>query len=105
DAAEMYAGGGAEKVVGKAIGGRRDNVFLVSKVYPHNASLKGIPAACERSLQRLGTDHIDLDLLHWRGQYPLTETVEAFERLRVEGKIGRWGVSNFDVDDLRELYQ
>ncbi|WP_407691976.1 aldo/keto reductase [Pseudomonas tructae] len=105
DSAEMYADGGAEKVVGKAIAGRRDQVFLVSKVYPHNASFKGIPAACERSLKRLGTDHIDLYLLHWRGQYPLGETVEAFERLRSEGKIGRWGVSNFDVDDLRELYQ
>ncbi|UVL54329.1 aldo/keto reductase [Pseudomonas sp. B21-035] len=105
DTAEMYAEGGAETVVGKAIAGRREQVFLVSKVYPHNASLKGIPAACERSLKRLGTEHIDLYLLHWRGQYPLAETVEAFERLRVEGKIGRWGVSNFDVDDLRELYQ
>lgn len=103
DTAEMYGEGGAEKVVGEAIAGRRDDVFLVSKVYPHNASRKGIPQACERSLRRLDTDYIDLYLLHWRGQYPLEETAEAFERLREEGKIGRWGVSNFDVDDLEEL--
>ncbi|MBA1202743.1 aldo/keto reductase [Pseudomonas capeferrum] len=103
DTAEMYAEGGAEEVVGQAIAGRRDKVFVVSKVYPHNASRKGIPAACERSLRRLGTDHIDLYLLHWRGGYPLEETVEAFERLREDGKIGRWGVSNFDVEDLTEL--
>ncbi|NBA96585.1 aldo/keto reductase [Pseudomonas sp. R5(2019)] len=103
DSAEMYAEGGAETVVGQAIAGRRDQVYLVSKVYPHNASRKGIAAACERSLQRLGTESIDLYLLHWRGQYPLEETVEAFERLREAGKIGRWGVSNFDVDDLIEL--
>lgn len=103
DSAEMYAEGGAEEVVGQAIAGRRDKVFVVSKVYPHNASRNGVPAACERSLKRLGTDFIDLYLLHWRGQYPLEETVEAFERLREAGKIGRWGVSNFDVDDLREL--
>ncbi|MFY9960613.1 aldo/keto reductase [Pseudomonas sp.] len=104
DTAEMYAEGGAEEVVGQAIAGRREQIFVVSKVYPHNASLSGIPAACERSLKRLGTDFIDLYLLHWRGQYPLEETVEAFERLREAGKIGRWGVSNFDVDDLRELH-
>ncbi|MHC8408367.1 aldo/keto reductase [Pseudomonas sp. TMB3-21] len=103
DSAEMYAEGGAEEVVGEAISGQRDKVFLVSKVYPHNASRNGIPQACERSLRRLGTEYIDLYLLHWRGQYPLEETVEAFERLRDEGKIGRWGVSNFDVDDLQEL--
>lgn len=103
DTAEMYAEGGAESVVGQAIAGRRDQVFLVSKVYPHNASCQGVPAACERSLRRLGTECIDLYLLHWRGQYPLAETVEAFERLREAGKIRRWGVSNFDVDDLREL--
>ncbi|MGY1448033.1 aldo/keto reductase [Pseudomonas chlororaphis] len=103
DTAEMYAEGGAEEVVGAAITGQRDRVFLVSKVYPHNASRKGIPQACERSLRRLGTDYIDLYLLHWRGQYPLEETVEAFERLREDGKIGRWGVSNFDLDDLEEL--
>ena len=104
DTAEMYAEGGAEAVVGQAIAGRREQVFLVSKVYPHNASQRGVPAACERSLKRLGTDVIDLYLLHWRGQYPLEETVEAFERLREQGKIRRWGVSNFDVDDLRELH-
>lgn len=103
DTAEMYAEGGAEEVVGQAIAGRRDQVFLVSKVYPHNASTRGVPAACERSLKRLGTDCIDLYLLHWRGQQPLEQTVEAFERLREQGKIKRWGVSNFDVDDLREL--
>ncbi|WP_176510106.1 MULTISPECIES: aldo/keto reductase [Pseudomonas] len=104
DTAEMYAEGGAEAVVGQAIAGRRDQVFLVSKVYPHNASRRGVAEACERSLKRLGSDKIDLYLLHWRGQYPLEETVEAFERLREQGKIGRWGVSNFDVDDLRELH-
>ncbi|VVP30962.1 2,5-diketo-D-gluconic acid reductase B [Pseudomonas fluorescens] len=103
DTAEMYGEGGAEQVVGEAIAGRRDKVFLVSKVYPHNASRNGIPQACECSLQRLGTDYIDLYLLHWRGQYPLEETVDAFERLREAGKIGRWGVSNFDLDDLHEL--
>ncbi|KAB0496652.1 aldo/keto reductase [Pseudomonas vancouverensis] len=103
DTAEMYAEGGAEEVVGQAIAGQRDRVFLVSKVYPHNASRRGIPEACERSLRRLGTDYIDLYLLHWRGQYPLEETVEAFERLQEAGKIGRWGVSNFDLDDVHEL--
>lgn len=105
DSAEMYGEGGAEEVVGEAIAGRRDQVFLVSKVYPHNASRAGVAAVCERSLKRLGTDHLDLYLLHWRGQYPLEETVEAFERLREQGKIGRWGVSNFDLDDLEELGQ
>lgn len=103
DTAEMYAEGGAEEVVGEALAGLRDQVFLVSKVYPHNASRRGIPEACERSLRRLGTDCLDLYLLHWRGQYPLEETVEAFERLREAGKIRRWGVSNFDLDDLHEL--
>lgn len=103
DTAEMYAEGGAEEVVGQAIAGQRDQVFLVSKVYPHNASRKGIPAACERSLKRLGTEYIDLYLLHWPGQYPLEETVAAFERLRQDGKIGRWGVSNFDLDDMHAL--
>lgn len=105
DTAEMYGEGGAEAVVGEAIRSRRERVFLVSKVYPHNASRKGIPAACERSLQRLGTDFIDLYLLHWRGQYPLAETVEAFERLQAAGKIRHWGVSNLDLDDMRELPQ
>jgi len=103
DTAEMYADGEAEKIVGEALVGQRDSVFVVSKVYPHNASRKGIPAACERSLGRLKTDYIDLYLLHWPGSYPLEETVEAFERLREGGKIGRWGVSNFDVADLLEL--
>lgn len=103
DTAEMYGEGGAEEVVGQAIAGQRDQVTLVSKVYPHNASRKGIPAACERSLQRLKTDYIDLYLMHWPGSYPLDGTVEAFERLREAGKIGRWGVSNFDVSDLLEL--
>lgn len=103
DTAEMYGEGGAEEVVGQAIAGQRDKVALVSKVYPHNASRRGIPDACERSLKRMKTDHIDLYLLHWPGQYPLEETVEAFERLRKAGKIGRWGVSNFDVSDLLDL--
>jgi diketogulonate reductase-like aldo/keto reductase len=103
DTAEMYAEGGAEEVVREAVAGRRDQVFIVSKVYPHNASRTGIPAACERSLKRLGTDRIDLYLLHWRGSYPLAETVEAFERLRAAGKIRYWGVSNLDTDDMREL--
>ncbi|UTW07083.1 aldo/keto reductase [Pseudomonas benzenivorans] len=103
DTAEMYGEGGAEKVVGEAIAGRREQVFLVSKVYPHNASRQGAIAACERSLKRLHTETIDLYLLHWRGQYPLAETVEAFTRLREQGKIGGWGVSNFDLDDLQAL--
>lgn len=103
DTAEMYGEGGAEAVVGEAIRNCRDQVFLVSKVYPHNASREGVPEACERSLRRLGTDCIDLYLLHWRGQYPLAETVEAFERLQEAGKIRRWGVSNLDLDDMREL--
>ena len=103
DTAEMYADGGAEEVVGEAIAGRRDEVFLVSKVLPYNASRAGTIAACEASLKRLGTDRIDLYLLHWRGRYPLTETVEAFERLKASGKIGAWGVSNFDVADMKEL--
>ena len=103
DTAEMYAEGGAEEVVGEAIAGRRDQAFVVTKVYPHNASRHGAPAACERSLKRLRTDRIDLYLLHWRGEHPLAETVEAFERLRAAGKIARWGVSNFDVDDLDEF--
>ena len=103
DTAEMYADGRAEEVVAEAIQGQRERVFLVTKVYPHNASKKGLPAACERSLRRLGTDTVDLYLLHWRGSVPLTETVEAFERLREAGKVRAWGVSNFDVDDLEEL--
>jgi diketogulonate reductase-like aldo/keto reductase len=102
DTAEMYGEGGAEEVVGEAIAGRRDDVVLVSKVYPHNASRAGVRAACERSLRRLRTDRLDLYLLHWRGGVPLAETLEGFERLRDEGKIGAYGVSNFDTDDMLE---
>ncbi len=103
DTAEMYAEGGAEEVVGEAMQGRRNAVYLVSKVYPHNASLKGTVAACDRSLKRLKTDRIDLYLLHWRGSHPLADTVEAFEGLKAAGKIGAWGVSNFDRGDMQEL--
>jgi diketogulonate reductase-like aldo/keto reductase len=103
DTAEMYGDGAAEEVVGKALAGRRDSSFLVSKVYPHNAGRAGAIAACERSLRRLGTDRIDLYLLHWRGQFALAETVAAFEELRRAGKIRHWGVSNFDVADMDEL--
>ena len=103
DTAEMYGEGGAEEVVGDAIAGRRDGVFIVSKVYPHNASRRGAVAACERSLKRMRVETIELYLLHWRGSVPLEETVEAFETLRRAGKIRHWGVSNCDVDDLEEL--
>ena len=103
DTAEMYGDGAAEEVVGKALAGRRDSSFLVSKVYPHNAGRAGAIAACERSLRRLGTDRIDLYLLHWRGQVALAETVAAFEELMRAGKIRYWGVSNFDVADMEEL--
>lgn len=103
DTAEMYGEGGAEEVVGEAIEGRRDEVYLVSKVYPFNASLHGTVAACERSLKRLRTDRLDLYLLHWRGEYPLSETVEAFEALKEAGAIRDWGVSNFDLPDMEEL--
>ena len=103
DTAEMYGEGGAEEVVAQATAGRRDHVFIVSKVYPHNASATGTIAACERSLKRLGTDRIDLYLLHWRGAVPLAETVGAFETLKAAGKIRHWGVSNFDVADMTEL--
>jgi diketogulonate reductase-like aldo/keto reductase len=103
DTAEMYADGGAEKIVGEAIKGRRDGLFLVSKVYPWNASRSGTIEACERSLARMGIDHLDLYLLHWRGNYPLGETIEAFEALKASGKISAWGVSNFDTDDMEEL--
>ena len=103
DTAEMYASGGAEEVVRDAIAGRRDEAFLVSKVLPSNASRQRTIAACEASLRRLGTDHIDLYLLHWRGGVPLAETVEAFEALQADGKIGHWGVSNFDLNDMQEL--
>jgi len=103
DTAEMYAEGGAEEVVAAAIAGRRDDVFIVTKVYPHNASRKALPTACERSLKRLGITTIDLYLLHWRGSVPLADTVEAMERMREAGKIRRWGVSNLDVEDLTQL--
>ncbi|MBW9062448.1 aldo/keto reductase [Rhizobium herbae] len=104
DTAEMYADGGAERVVAEAIKGRRADAFVVSKVLPTNASRDGTIKACEASLKRLGTDHIDLYLLHWRGRYRLSETVDAFETLRQAGKIGAWGVSNFDSDDMDELF-
>ncbi len=103
DTAEMYGEGEAEAIVGEAIAGRRQDVFLVSKVYPHNASKAGVVAACERSLKRLGTERIDLYLLHWRGSHPLADTVAGFEKLKAAGKIGAWGVSNLDVEDLEEL--
>ncbi|MFZ0917169.1 MAG: aldo/keto reductase [Candidatus Udaeobacter sp.] len=105
DTAEMYGEGGAEKVVADAIEGQRDRVFIVTKVYPHNASRTELPRACERSLKRLRIETIDLYLLHWREKTPpLEETVETFEKLRTAGKIKRWGVSNFDVDDMEELF-
>ena len=103
DTAEMYGEGAAEEVVADAIAGQRDRVFLVSKVYPHNASCAGVAAACARSLKRLRTDCLDLYLLHWRGGTPLAETVTGFEALREAGHIRAWGVSNFDVDDMVEL--
>lgn len=103
DTAEMYADGGAEEIVAQASAGQRDRLFIVSKVYPHNASRDGVPAACERSLRRLQTDRIDLYLLHWRGGHPFAETVAAFEALRAAGKIRYWGVSNLDTDDMAEL--
>jgi diketogulonate reductase-like aldo/keto reductase len=103
DTAEMYADGGAERVVAEAVAGRRDEVFIVSKVYPHNASRTGAIAACERSLKRLKTDRIDLYLLHWPGSHPIGDTVAAFEQLRQDGKIRHWGVSNFDVGEMEEL--
>ncbi len=103
DTAEMYGDGASERIVGEAVRGRRDEAFIVSKVLPSNASRLGTEAACERSLKHLGVDHIDLYLLHWRGGYPLAETVAAFEALKKAGKIRAWGVSNFDVDDMEEL--
>lgn len=111
DTAEMYGEGGAEAVVGEALTQalrasevQRDELFIVSKVYPHNASRTGTLAACERSLQRLGLDHIDLYLLHWRGQHPLADTCAAMQTLVAQGRIGQWGVSNFDTDDMQELW-
>ena len=103
DTAEMYGEGGAEEVVAAATAGRRDQVFIVSKVYPHNASRAGVLAACERSLKRLKTDRIDLYLLHWRGSHPLAETVAGFEKLKADGKIRHWGDSNLDSEDMVEL--
>lgn len=103
DTAEMYGDGRSESLVGEAIRGIRDQVFLVSKVYPHNAGLKRITESCEASLKRLGTDHLDLYLLHWRGSIPFSETVEGMERLVEQGKIARWGVSNLDTSDMKEL--
>jgi diketogulonate reductase-like aldo/keto reductase len=110
DTAEMYGEGGAETVLGQALAEslranevRRDELFIVSKVYPHNASRRGTPEACARSLQRLGLDAIDLYLLHWRGSHPLAETVDAMQSLVASGRIARWGVSNFDTDDMQEL--
>lgn len=103
DTAEMYGSGGAEEVVREAITGQRDATYLVSKVLPSNASRQRTIRACEQSLTRLGTDRLDLYLLHWRGGTPLAETVAAFEELKSAGKILRWGVSNFDLDDMQEL--
>ena len=103
DTAEMYGSGKSEELIGRVIKGRRDSVYLVSKVYPQNASRTGIPAACARSLKRLGVEKIDLYLLHWPGSVPLAETVAAFEKLVAEGKIGAWGVSNFDTALMAEL--
>ena len=104
DTAEMYGEGQAETLIGEAIAGRRDEAFLVSKVYPNNASRKGVEAACERSLHRLNTDRIDLYLLHWRGSVPLAETMEAFVALKRAGKIRHYGVSNLNLADMKELW-
>jgi diketogulonate reductase-like aldo/keto reductase len=110
DTAEMYGDGGAEEVVGRAVGEAlragtvtRDQLFIVSKAYPHNANRSGLPAAADRSLKRLGLDRIDLYLLHWPGPHPLQETVAGFEVLQADGRIRHWGVSNFDIEDLDEL--
>ncbi|HEY9747988.1 MAG TPA: aldo/keto reductase [Allocoleopsis sp.] len=102
DTAEMYGEGGAEIVIAEAIQGRRSSAFIVSKVYPHNASRQGAIAACERSLKRLKTDYLDLYLLHWRGSFPLSETLEAFQMLKQAGKIRDYGVSNFDLADMKK---
>jgi len=103
DTAEMYGDGAAEMLIGEALGPVRDELFLVSKAYPQNASRKRLPLACEASLRRLGTDRLDLYLLHWRGSVPLGETVEAMEALKAAGKIRHWGVSNLDTDDMEDL--
>ena len=112
DTAEMYGEGGAEEVLGQALaealragGVRREELTIVSKVYPHNASLKGLPQACERSLRRLGLERLDLYLLHWSGSHPLRDTVAAFEALQSRGRITHWGVSNFDLDDMKALWR
>ena len=105
DTAEMYGEGASEQLVGEAIRGRREQVFLVSKVYPHNASRQGSAAACERSLKRLGVECLDLYLLHWRGSVPLDKTIEGFETLQAQGKIRHWGVSNLDPADMEELVE
>lgn len=112
DTAEMYGEGGAEEVIGAALADaignrvvRREELFIVSKVYPHNASRQGVVSACERSLKRLGIEHIDLYLLHWRGQHALSATVEGFEALRAAGRIRHWGVSNLDAEDMEELWR
>ena len=105
DTAEMYGEGGAEEVIAEALAHRRSEAFLVSKVYPHNASRSGAIAACERSLKRLKTDYLDLYLLHWRGAVPLAETLDAFQTLQQAGKIRSYGVSNFDTDDMAEAAQ
>jgi diketogulonate reductase-like aldo/keto reductase len=102
DTAEMYGSGGAEEMIARAAQGIRDSLFIVSKVYPHNASRTGVVAACERSLKRLATDRIDLYLLHWRGTIPLAETLDGFQRLQRDGKIRHYGVSNFDRADMAE---
>ncbi|MBL8379099.1 MAG: aldo/keto reductase [Burkholderiales bacterium] len=104
DTAEMYGEGAAEELVGEAIAGRRDQAFIVSKVYPHNATRRGVIAACERSLKRLGTDRIDLYLLHWRGSVPFAQTIAGFEDLKAAGKIRHYGVSNLDIGDMREWW-
>lgn len=103
DTAEMYGDGAAETLICEALGSFRDQLFLVSKAYPQNASRSRLAGACEASLKRLGTDRLDLYLLHWRGSVPLTETVEALETLKSAGKIRHWGVSNLDTDDMDEL--
>ena len=103
DTAEMYGEGGAETLVGEAIAGRRSEVCLVSKVYPHRASRNGVVTACEQSLRRLKTDYLDLYLLHWRGSVPLAETLAGFQLLKKEGRIREFGVSNFDCSDMQEL--
>jgi len=104
DTAEMYGEGASEALVGEAIAGRRDEAFIVSKVYPHNASRRGVVAACERSLKRLRTDRIDLYLLHWRGSVPFAETIAGFQALQAAGKIRHFGVSNLDISDMREWW-